>query len=72
VCVCVGVHGRYWVPWFFAWLFSLYALHILRSEYEAVAQLRLDYLADQKRSPQQYTVSVTKQYTLLVARNSAL
>lgn len=49
--------GRYWVPWLFAWLFSIYALHALRTEYEAVAQLRLDYLADQKRSPQQYTVS---------------
>ena len=46
-----------WAPLVFAWLFNLWALYLLRKEYEAVSQMRLTYLAHQKRAPNQFTVT---------------
>ncbi|CAI7904318.1 unnamed protein product, partial [Closterium sp. NIES-53] len=47
-----------WVHVAMAWLFNAWALYMMRLEHRTVADMRLDYLADQQRAPNQFTVLV--------------
>ncbi|CAI5997080.1 unnamed protein product [Closterium sp. NIES-65] len=47
-----------WVHVAMAWLFNAWALYMMRVEHRTVADMRLDFLADQQRAPNQFTVLV--------------
>ncbi|CAI5534754.1 unnamed protein product [Closterium sp. Naga37s-1] len=47
-----------WAHVVMAWVFNLWALYVLRDSFKHVARMRLDFLADQQRAPNQYTVLV--------------
>ncbi|GJP49908.1 hypothetical protein CLOM_g9064 [Closterium sp. NIES-68] len=47
-----------WVHVSMAWLFNMWALYMMREEHRTVADMRLNFLADQKRAPNQFTVLV--------------
>ncbi|CAI5477796.1 unnamed protein product [Closterium sp. Yama58-4] len=47
-----------WAHVVMAWVFNLWALYMLRESFKHVARLRLDFLADQHRAPNQFTVLV--------------
>ncbi|CAI5484260.1 unnamed protein product [Closterium sp. Yama58-4] len=47
-----------WVHVAMAWLFNAWALYMMRLEHRTVADMRLDFLADQQRAPNQFTVLV--------------
>eukprot|EP00475_Leptophrys_vorax_P044843 TRINITY_DN9126_c0_g1_i1.p1 TRINITY_DN9126_c0_g1~~TRINITY_DN9126_c0_g1_i1.p1 ORF type:complete len:902 (-),score=75.20 TRINITY_DN9126_c0_g1_i1:288-2732(-) len=49
---------RLWAHLVCAWVFSLWALWVLRDAFKQVARMRMDYLADQRRAPHQFTVLV--------------
>ncbi|CAI7908384.1 unnamed protein product, partial [Closterium sp. NIES-53] len=47
-----------WAHVVMAWVFNAWALYMLRDSFKHVARMRLDFLADQQRAPNQYTVLV--------------
>eukprot|EP00897_Mesotaenium_endlicherianum_P000463 jgi/Mesen1/10417/ME000818S09896 len=48
--------GRLWAHVVMAYLFSAWTWWLLHREYRAVTRLRLNFLADQRRKPDQFTV----------------
>ncbi|CAI7841635.1 unnamed protein product [Closterium sp. NIES-54] len=56
-----------WAHVVMAWVFNAWALYMLRDSFKHVARMRLDFLADQQRAPNQYTVSLSWFDTSLVS-----
>ncbi|XP_052181428.1 calcium permeable stress-gated cation channel 1-like isoform X2 [Diospyros lotus] len=49
---------RFWAHIVMAYVFTFWTCYVLRKEYETVVSMRLDFLALQKRRPDQFTVLV--------------
>ena len=49
---------RFWAHIVVAYAFTFWTCYILSKEYEKVAAMRLQFLASEKRRPDQYTVNL--------------
>ncbi|GJP41199.1 hypothetical protein CLOM_g874 [Closterium sp. NIES-68] len=47
-----------WAHVVMAWVFNMWALYMMRETFKHIAHMRLDFLADQQRAPNQFTVLV--------------
>lgn len=54
---------RFWTHIVMAYAFTFWTLYVLMKEYEKVATMRLQFLASERRRPDQYTV---KQITCII------
>lgn len=50
---------RFWTHIVMAYAFSFWTCYVLRNEYAKVAAMRLQFVASEKRRPDQYTVCIT-------------
>ncbi|CAM8985371.1 unnamed protein product [Rhodiola kirilowii] len=50
--------NRFWIHLVMAYAFTFWTCYVLKSEYELIASMRLQFLASQQRHPDQFTVLV--------------
>ncbi|CAM8995699.1 unnamed protein product [Rhodiola kirilowii] len=50
--------NRFWIHLVMAYAFTFWTCYVLKSEYELIASIRLQFLASQQRHPDQFTVLV--------------
>ncbi|KAL7244254.1 hypothetical protein ACSBR1_016481 [Camellia fascicularis] len=51
--------NRFWAHILMAYVFTLWTCYVLRKEYQTVASMRMQFLASERRRPDQFTVLVT-------------
>lgn len=54
--VSISTTGRFWTHLVMQYVFTFWTCYVLYKEYNKVATMRLDFLASEKRRPDQFTV----------------